>query len=362
MYLKKILLILLLCGLFKNLESQQIIEAKLHYGYVLPLYKAIEYVVNSEVCSFDIYLLKQTTGKDYWEILYKYPLYGMGFSFSNLGNNKIYGYATSIYSCFDYSLFRNKGFNLNSRFNFGYSYINKKFNLYDNYLNRAIGSNHNIFIRLSLNTLAKIANNKNLLFDCSFTHYSNGKTKSPNYGLNILTFSLGLRFNIKNYEHNNLYYHDELKQDKIKKFSQFLFFSGGNKVYDNLLNIRYKFFTATYQLNYTKALLKQYGVGISVFYDESIGEAISKDIGIYDNRVNIRFRIGTYLVRSFQFKNVMFNLMLGYYVYSKYTDLTLIYSRMLLQYYFNKRFSLGVGIKAHMAKADMLEWGIGIKL
>jgi len=305
-------------------------------------------------------LLKQTIGKDYWELLYKYPIYGIGLSFSNLGNNKVYGYASSIYTCFEYTIIKFDNININTNFNLGYSYINKKFHVYNNYLNRAIGSNHNIFIRLSINTAIKINHDNRFILNWSLTHYSNGKTKSPNYGLNILTLGLGFRTSINNANIENNTYLDQLPV--YKKFSHFFIFSGGRKVYDNLLNVNYKFFTASYQLNYLKTLMKQYGAGLSIFYDESIGEAIAKNSGKYDNRLNIRFRMGIYGVRSFQFKNVLFHFMLGYYVYSKYKDLTLFYSRFFLQYYLNNNIFLGIGLKAHLAKADMLEWGIGFKL
>jgi len=356
---------ILFCTILINysiLKAQYVVDFKLHYGYVLPFYDAIEYVVNTGVYSADITLLKKTKGKDFWEVLYKYPLYGIGISFSNLGNDKVYGYATSLYFCFDYTLFKNKYYGISTIFNSGYSYINRKFDVYDNYLNRAIGSHNNIFIRFSVLTNLDFYNDHKLLFDCSFTHYSNGKTKSPNYGLNILTFSAGIRFNINNFSTKKSNKIDLPTIPAFKKFNHYLIVSGGNKVYDNLLNLNYKFFTITYQLAYVKSWLKQYGTGISVFYDESVGEAINKDVGLYDNRMNIRFRVATYVARIFRFKNLMFHIMAGYYVYSKYTDLTPFYTRMFLQYYFINKLSFGIGLKAHMAKADMLEWGFGIKL
>ena len=50
---------------------------------------------------------------------------------------------------------------------------------------------------------------------------------------------------------------------------------------------------------------------------------------------------------------------IGHYLYSRYTDLSLIYTRLGLIYRINSHLLANVSLKSHMAKADFIEWGIG---
>jgi hypothetical protein len=50
---------------------------------------------------------------------------------------------------------------------------------------------------------------------------------------------------------------------------------------------------------------------------------------------------------------------IGHYLYSQYTVLTKVYSKISVQYLITEHLLGSVAIKSHMGKADCLEWGVG---
>src|SRR5689334_9004310 len=62
-----------------------------HFGYVLPEYTNLLYIVDQPVRSLTLNISKKTRGKNDWEKIYNYPEYGFSFFYSTLGNNEIHG-------------------------------------------------------------------------------------------------------------------------------------------------------------------------------------------------------------------------------------------------------------------------------
>jgi len=53
---------------------------------------------------------------------------------------------------------------------------------------------------------------------------------------------------------------------------------------------------------------------------------------------------------------------LGYYLYYPYDFEGRIYNRIGLKYYFSEKWFGAFSVKSHLAKAETLEFGIGIRL
>ena len=52
----------------------------------------------------------------------------------------------------------------------------------------------------------------------------------------------------------------------------------------------------------------------------------------------------------------------GYYAYATFNDNIGVYQRLGLKYYFSNKIFVGISLKTHMAKADALEFSIGVRL
>lgn len=362
MIVKKTLLIfLLLTALLKGnsqlFEKPFIIEPRVHAGMVLPLYEALQYLVEDDIFSFDLAVSVPSSGNDFWEKLYRYPKTGIGFSACSLGNNDVFGKAYVLYNFINIPLLKpGERFSFNYQISFGGAYITKKFDIENNPLNRAIGSYTNIYLRLGLDGRIRLSPVCELLVETGAAHFSNGKTRSPNYGLNIISSSVGI-----NYLFNSS--HISLKDPEIpplfKRSVQSLIISAGSKVYDNLLGQRYLTSSLSYNFEHSLNHRRKIGLGADLLYDGSIKEALASKDGIPEKDFSKLVRFGLHGSYAMRYKDMMMGVQLGHYLYSKYKVLTNIYTKISVQYLITENVFWAASIRAHMGKADCLELGLG---
>jgi len=333
-----------------------VVESKYHYGMVIPFYDAIKYLVQENASGFELLFNFPTYGRDYWDMLYGYPRAGAGYSCWDLGNRNVFGTAHAIYGFFNAPIF---GFNdklsLNYQISFGASWLTKPFDIDDNYLNRAIGSHGNVYFRIGFDARYRIFRRTEFIIESGFSHLSSGKFKSPNYGLNALTGSMGINYLFGDANRERL--QPEIPP-LVNRIRHSIIYAAGVKVYDNLNGARYFISSLSYNLDWSWKHNRKLGAGADLFYDASIAEALAVD-GV-NNQNNANFvRFGIHGSYALQYRKLMMKIMLGHYLYSKYTDLSLVYSRLALQYLLTNHLMLNVSLKSHMAKADFIEWGIG---
>ncbi|MFO7656006.1 MAG: acyloxyacyl hydrolase [Bacteroidales bacterium] len=337
-------------------QRNYVIEPRVHYGNVLPFYDAIRYLVYDHAKGFELRIGFPAYGDDFWEKIYRYPVTGVGYSCWTLGNKEVFGVAHALYGYFDASLFRIKGYSvLNYQISFGASYLTEKFDVETNYLNRAIGSDINVYFRIGLDFQLKLCERTSLRLESGFSHFSNGKVKSPNYGLNAFTASLGVNYLLG---HAPETFKEPDLPSENKPFSQSLVFSAGSKVYDNLTGNRYFLSSFSYNIDWNWKHKRKLGIGADLFYDASIAEALAMEGILHENKADF-LRIGIHGSHAIRYKKMMLGIDIGHYIYSKYTDLSLVYNRLSLQYLLTDHFLANVALKSHLAKADFIEWGIG---
>jgi len=333
-----------------------ILETKFHAGINLPFYESVFYLMKDDIFAFDISASFPTYGRDHWEKLYNYPRTGYGFAHWSLGNNEVLGRAYSLYSFMNIPLFkRNEKFSINCQVSAGGAYLTERFDVHDNHLNRAIGSHINLFIRLGIDGRVKLSPRCEILLEAGTTHYSNGKTRMPNRGLNAGSVSLGINYLFFD---NGAAIQDPEIPDIGKKYFQSVSYAAGSKVYDNLLNKRYFVSSLYYSLDRRINHTSNIGLGAALFYDGSISEALASEEGVPGKDLSLLIRIGMHGSYSIRYKHLMLGIQPGYYLYSKYTDLTRIYFRFSLQYLITENIAGSVGIKTHYGKADFIEYGI----
>ena len=346
-----------LAGKAQLVSGPVIIEPKVHTGMILPFYEALDYLIQDDIYAFDLSVSFPTYGNDYWEKLFRYPRPGVGYSYWSLGNNEVFGKAHALYSYLNIPIIKHTNkFSFNYQVSLGGAYITRRFDKYENHINRAISTHVNVFIRLGFDSRIRLSTRSELVIEAGSTHFSNGKTRSPNYGINTGSFSFGLNYRIG----NNSYKIQEPEIPEIgKRFVQSVICSAGTKVYDNLLGNRYFFSSVSYNLERFIDHKRKVGLGADFFYDGSIKEALASEDGIAEKDFDKLIRFGLHASYGIRYKQLIAGIQLGHYLYSKYTVLTLVYSRISLQYLLTQNISAGIAIKSHLGKADCLEWGVG---
>ncbi len=354
--LVSLLIFSLTAGKAQTFKRAVSFDTKLHSGLSLPFYEALNYLNKDDVYALDFAVSFPGKGKDFWEKLYGYPVSGFGGSYWSLGNDEVLGKAYALYAFLNIPVYRRaERFSINYQGSAGLAWLTRKFDIYSNHLNRAIGSHANLYIRLGINGRFRLYKNCDLDIGLGVTHFSNGKTHSPNYGINAGTLSLGL-----NYLFNNETVQNDPEIPVLqKRYIQSLIYSAGIKVYDNLYGRRYFISSFSYNIDYLLSHKRKIGLGTDFFYDGAISEALADENGNADRKFSDLIRLGLHASYAIRYKKVVMGIQPGYYIYSKYTDLTLLYSRIFLQYLLTDHLISSVGIKSHFGKADFIEWGVG---
>lgn len=147
----------------------------------------------------------QSTGRKEWQRIHNYPQYGVGVSFFNLGGtdiDSIIGKPTALYFFFGAPMARIGEFRVNADIELG---LSSDFNAYDSETNSNqdfIGATTNLHANLTLALYYELSDRIDISLGASFMHFSNGRTFTPQRGINLfgLNLSSAYHFNpIKNY-------------------------------------------------------------------------------------------------------------------------------------------------------------------
>lgn len=331
------------------------IETDAGYGFIMPHHKSIEYTIEDHIRTFDVKLTKATYGSKYWNQLYRYPYYGIGYYRSNLGNDEVYGFVNALYSYVKVPFIGTSDkANLSWQIAFGASYITTYFDINENPQNLAIGSNLNIYIDFSLQSRIPLTKQLSLTNGARFTHVSNGKVKSPNKGLNAISASIGLL-----YQFNDLPERKQISLPEIMDKTEYtLIFAGGIKTISRYEPGYYFASSLIFDYNRKYSLKGRWGLGADLFFDGTNGQFSDKTEKADIVNTDL-YQIGLHLGHDFVMGNLALVFNVGAYVYAPVEVLAPIYSRLGLRYRIKEKFITNLTLKSHWASASFIEWGIG---
>ncbi|MBN2348209.1 MAG: acyloxyacyl hydrolase [Bacteroidales bacterium] len=327
-----------------------------HFGYVTPHVNEIRYYITEPVHGFDVLLSKSTTGKNYWEQYYNRPDYGVGFHRINMGNPHILGNSAAIFGFFQAPYFRKSNFSLSYSISFGLAHTSKTFDIENNPLNMAISSHINVFIRFGLHLKYMLNDHFEINGGLDMQHFSNGKLKTPNLGINMVTASVGLGYTFNKTEIST----EVLPAPEIKRNNFALIYAAGAKTYDDLHNDYY--FASSLTFHYSRPIKMKYslGTGADIFYNRSLLVAIPAEKNREVTTADL-FRAGIHVGGSLRYNNLSMIAQIGYYLYKKYYYVTPFYNRVGLRYNLGEHMLLNLTLKSHMTIADFVEWGVGYR-
>ncbi|MCK5028764.1 MAG: acyloxyacyl hydrolase [Bacteroidales bacterium] len=331
------------------------LEADYGYGFVMPHHKSIEYFVKDHIKTFDLKLTKSTYGNKYWNQLYRYPKYGIGFHRSNLGNDDVFGYANALYTFVKVPFIGSSNkTNLSWQISFGASYLTDFFDIENNPQNLAIGSNLNIFIDLSLQSTIILSKKLSLTNGIRFTHFSNGKIKSPNKGLNVISGSVGLAYHLKDKPERI-----QIELPQIESKNEYtIVYAAGIKTQS-----RYEpgyYFASSLMLDYKRnySLKGRWVLGADIFFDGT-NEQYSINTEKADIINSDLYQVGLHAGHDLVMGHLALVINIGGYIYAPVEVLAPFYSRIGLRYRIKEKFITNFTLKSHYAKASYFEWGIG---
>ncbi len=305
---------------------------------------------------------RETYGKKEWEQLYNYPDYGISFIYQDLKNETL-GRNYGIYAHYNFYFFKRK---LMLRIGQGLAYTTNPYDKEDNFRNVAFGSD------ILSSTYALLNYKKEALFKrinaqigLAFIHYSNANVKAPNTSINSIAFNVGMNYQLdagKDPEYIN----DELSNTYSERIKYNIVFRTGINESDIIGSGQFPFYIisayADKRINKKSAL--QFGA--DMFFSQFLKETITYEAiafpefdvtGDEDYK-----RLGIFVGHELFVNKASLLTQLGYYAYYPFDFEGRTYVRVGLKRYFGDNFFGSLTLKSHWAKAEAVEFGIGIRL
>jgi len=331
--------------------------------------KTIEF----EALSFQ--LLKQTNGDKLWKQNYGFPSYGIGIYSATFLDNKGFGTPIALYGVFKAPFKRWNKFSLNYEAGFGLTFNWESFNPSEKNYNISLGATESVFIDLGANLSYELSRHFDLGFGYSFTHFSNGALKSPNFGLNTFSPKISLEYRINRFE-------PHLPKQSIPPFIKntsidFSIFGGAKNVLykgndvdtiKKYKGVYYPIYGFTMVLNRQVSYKSKLGVGMCLSYDGSYNSTVFVDNGeleptegFHGNKLSISVFPSYELIIN----KLSVVIQPGFYVLRKHSanKEPAAYQRLGIHYQIGSNLFTGLNLRAYNYHvSDFIEWTIGYRL
>jgi hypothetical protein len=247
----------------------------------------------------------------------------------------------------------------------GLAYNTNPYDKEDNHKNVAFGSTILSATYLMLNY------KKERLFDrfgvqagFSLLHYSNANVKAPNTSINTIAFNVGVTYNL-----------DETDPDFIgtltkEKFTQpikynVVFRSGINES-DVIGSGQFPFYILSAYADKRLSHKSAVQLGTDVFFSMFLKELIYyKSVAFPEENVSgdeDYKRVGVFAGHELFINKMSLVTQFGYYVYYPFDFEGRTYLRIGVKRYFGEKIFGAITLKSHGAKAEAVEFGVGIRL
>jgi hypothetical protein len=304
---------------------------------------------------------KKTYGFQQWEQRYNYPDYGASFIYQDLKNRNL-GDNYGIYAHYNFYFFKRT---LTLRVGQGIALTTNPYDKINNPKNIAFGSEVLSSTYLMLNyKRERLFGDLGLQAGLSLIHYSNANVKAPNTSVNSIALNLGVNYNLNKDEHEYIRTLDEKSFAEPIAFN-FTFRTGINES-DVIGSGQFPFYIASAYADKRISYYSAIQLGVDVFFSDFLKEFIRyRSVAFPDSGVSgdeDYKRVGMFLGHELFINKLSVVSQLGYYVYYPIEFEGRFYIRAGLKYYFWKKVFAAVTLKSHGAKAEAVEFGVGIRL
>ncbi len=339
------------------------IDVQLFRGNVYKHTNDISHLISGHPDGFMLSYNWKTFGKKEWQQVYNYPDYGISFHYLDFKNNFL-GYNFAIGAHYNF-YFLNR--NLLLRISQGIGVTSNPYDKETNNKNNAFGTKvmDNNYFMLQYKK-------ENLIHHVGFqagfmlTHFSNGRFKAPNSGINTIALNVGLNYNFNESQEfiKDTLPSKEIYKEKIKYNLAFRTGISEGPVPDLGQKQFYHIGLYVDKRIGRKSALQ---VGTDVFFSRYLKEYIKfvsvafPDKKPVDPKTDYK-RVGLFIGHELFINKLSIETQLGYYIYKPFEYETDIYQRLGVKYYLYKNIFTGVGLKTHGGRAEAIEATIGIRL
>ena len=322
-------------------------------GIIMPHHPNMQYLVDGHIPALELEIGFITDGSKPWHHAYNFPSWGFAVNAYNLQSPHL-GYAGAARIFYDLPLTRNKSLGL--KMGFGAAYIEKPFDLENNFHNSAIGSHINVSLALSLYGRISLSDQWLLKPGIGIHHFSNGAMTLPNTGINLAMLKLLFTYSPTGFKTPH-----RIEEPFLKQRGEFLVGSSfGAKQIPPIGSKRYG--VANLFGIWQKRISKKSGFGaeLGLNYNASLEH---RDVGPVkaSNQSADNYRAYIAGLYELNFDPIAIRLQVGSYIFPNFDADGMIFFRYHLVYK-TVRWQVFTGLKSHFAKADNIEIGLAYKL
>jgi len=338
------------------------IDADFFYGTILEHNPNISHLITGHPTGLILSYNRKTFGFKDWESRYNYPDWGLSLAYQDMKNESL-GENYGLYAHYNF-YFLNR--NLNFRIAQGIAYTTNPYDKETNFNNSAYGSDILSSTYLMLNYKKEnLFKGFGLQAGISLIHYSNANFRAPNTSTNTFAFNIGANYSFNSEKEPEYIASSEVKSYKEKIKYNLAFRTGLNE--SDVIGIgQFPFYIvsayADKRLNRKSAI--QFGADI--FFSKFLEELIyyySVAFPEFDVSGDEDWkRVGIFVGHELFINKMSVVTQLGYYVYYPYDFEGRFYNRVGLKRYFGDKIFGVITLKSHGAKAEAVEFGIGIRL
>lgn len=335
------------------------IKPSINEGFILVHRTSIGHLVKGYPAIYEINVSKPSLGNKLWQLENNRPDIGLSFQCLDFRNAPQLGYGLILAPYVEIPLNeRKKASRLVMRLCWGATYLTKKFDIQENHKNIAIGSHVNAFVQFKWFWHLQLS--KNLRFEPGFTfsHASNGRSKNPNLGMNVVSLNAALNILIPSSKKPVVERVDS--STKVKSKNEIMAFAavGFNQREIAGKEMETYVVSVAYQRNVRNT--HKFSAGVDVFYDQNYwidyeNSYLKAPTGLDRTRMAVR------LGYSYNIGRISLPIEMGYYVNQKVYPDGYVVSRIGVRYYSPCGLIAHFGLRTHFAVAYNFEYGLGYR-
>lgn len=343
-------------------STRYALEAKYHYGIVIPHHTNMTYIINDYAQGVEFSFIRRRFQSGVWERNFNGPETGLGFWYSSFGRKEIYGEGMALFSFINFRLFDWGPLSAKYSIAPGIGYANKPFKVGENTYNTVFGSHVNAYLGLGLMVHYQVAKGLRASSSFSIKHMSNGSSRKPNNGINTATLTVGLIYDLDPHS-----LEPEIEKQKTSPSSarELLGTISATRNQPAAYNpTRYWSGSLTLTHLWYRKRTKAYGAGLDLIHFGGAPYALKnfEEIDPF-SRYGFAdyFYAGLFGTMESHLGTTALYMSAGAYIYQKTKPRQPFYARLGIRQKIAGNLLAHVGIKANFFTAEFVEFGIGYR-
>ncbi|MCC6370207.1 MAG: acyloxyacyl hydrolase [Bacteroidia bacterium] len=335
------------------------IKPVINSGFIIVQRITIGHLVMGFPTNYELNISKPTLGNKLWQLENNKPDLGITLQCMDYKNPSQLGYGLTAAPYIEIPLNEQpKASRMILRLCWGVTYITKVFDIKTNHKNIAIGSHVNAFVQFRWFWHLQLT--KKLRFEpgISFTHASNGKSRNPNLGLNVMSLNAGINYFIPSPTKIEVSRIDS--STSVKSKNEYVVFGaiGYNQRNKGTKTLQCYVLSGAYQRNLRNT--HKFSVGLDLLYDQNYQIDYEKQFLAPATGIN-QLRMSARLGYSYNVGRISFPIEVGYYFFQRTNPDGAIVSRLGVRYYTRSGLIAHFGLRTHFAVAYNFEYGLGYR-